>query len=86
MYINSIIYRFNDNHIQVGRPFKVIKETKDSYITGVMSYLKSEINKPIVKQGGNCIYVKLCMIDTNEETLREVLSEWFVEKSKDIKG
>lgn len=86
MYINSIIYRFNDGHLQIKRPFKIIKETEDSYITGVMPYMKNEINKPIVKQAGNYIYVKLCMIDTDEETLRAVLSEWFIEQGKDIKG
>lgn len=85
MYINSIIYRFNDNFLQLKRPFKIVAETKDSYVTGANSYLKEEINKVIVKQVGNYIYVKLSMIDTDEETLRNVLSQWFIEKSKDVK-
>lgn len=85
MYINSIIYRFNDNFLQIKRPFKIIAETKDSYITGANSYLKNEINKCIVKQSEKYIYVKLSMIDTDEETLRNVLSQWFIEKSKDVK-
>lgn len=84
MYINSIIYRFNDNFLQIKRPFKIVAETKDSYVTGANSYLKEEINKVIVKQSGKYVYVKLSMIDTDENTLREVLSQWFIEKSKDI--
>lgn len=85
MYINSIIYRFNDGYIQIKRPFKVVKETEDSYVTGANVYFKNEINKPIVKQSGKYIYVKLSMIDTDEETLKEILSEWFIDKSKHIK-
>ena len=85
MYINSIIYRFNDGYIQIKRPFKVVKETEDSYVTGANVYFKNEINKPIVKQSGKYIYVKLSMIDTDEETLKEMLSEWFIDKSKHIK-
>ena len=86
MYINSIIYRFNDGHLQIKRPFKVVKETKDSYVTGAMSYLKEEINKVIVKQSGKYVYLKLSMIDTDEKTLRNVLSQWFIEKSIDVKN
>ena len=85
MYINSIIYRFNDNFLQIKRPFKIVAETKDSYITGANLYLKNEINKCVVKQCGQYIYVKLSMIDTDEETLRNVLSQWLIERSKDVK-
>ena len=72
MNITTAIYSFHYNEVFVKVPFEIVRD------------LKSEINKPILKSATTYPYVELVMVDADEGTLREKLSEWFTNKAYEI--
>ena len=85
MNITSIIYGFHNNKVIVKVPFEIVKETDKCFFTKHGRYLKSKIGHPTLLSTTAYPYVELVMIDTDEETLREKLSQWFSNKSEQIK-
>ena len=84
MNITTAIYSFHYNEVWVKVPFEIVRETEKCYYINHGRYLKSEINKPILKSATTYPYVELVMVDADEGTLREKLSEWFTNKAYEI--
>ena len=88
MNITIAIYSFHYNEVWVKVPFEITRESEKCYYVGngnhYTRYLKSEINKPILKSVTNYPYIELVMVDADEETLREELSKWFTNKAHEI--
>lgn len=85
MNITIIIYIFHTNKVITKVPFKIVKETEKCFFTEHSRYLKSEIRKPTLKSATAYPYVELVMVDADEKTLREKLSQWFTNKANHIK-
>lgn len=84
MNITTIIYAFHGNDTVVKVPFEIIKETEKCFFTKHGRYLKSEINRPILRSSTAYPYIELVMIDATDEVLREKLSGWFTSKANQI--
>ena len=84
MSITTIIYAFHGNDTVVKVPFEIIKETEKCFFTKHGRYLKSEINRPILRSTTAYPYIELVMIDATDEVLREKLSKWFTNKAHQI--
>lgn len=84
MKITSAIYCFDINQVIIKHPFEIKKETHKCYFTRAHRYLKEDIGKPILKSPTKYTYVEVVMIDADEATLREELSKWFINKSREI--
>jgi hypothetical protein len=82
--ITSAIYSFSMNKVIVKSPFEIQKETEKCYFTKESRYLKSEIGTPILKSPTIYPYIELVMIDTDEDTLRQYLAQWFFNKANEI--
>ena len=85
MNITSIIYTFHSRQVIVKVPFEIIRETEKCFFTEHGRYLKSEIGIPALKSTTAYPYIELVMIDADEKTLREKLSQWFTNKANWIK-
>ena len=85
MNITSIIYTFHSRQVIVKVPFKIVRETEKCFFTEHGRYLKSEIGTPALKSTTAYPYIELVMVDTDEKTLREKLSQWFTNKANHIK-
>ena len=81
MNITTIIYNFCGDRVTVKKTLEITKETNKCYWVGNHRYLKSEIGKPILRSVDEYPYIKLVMVDSNEEELRDVLSGWFKDKA-----
>ena len=88
MNITIAIYSFHYNEVFVKVPFEIARETDKCYYVNngnsYTRYLKSEINKPILRSVTSYPYIELVMVDANEETLRDELSKWFTNKAYDV--
>ena len=86
MNITSIIYAFHNNEVIVKAPFEIVRETEKCFFTkNGCRYLKWEIDKPFLKSATQYPYIELVMIDADEETLREGLSQWFTNKARQVR-
>ena len=81
MNITIGIYLFHSNEVIIKVPFEIIKETEKCYFTNERRYLKSEIGTPILKSVITYPYIELVMVDADEKTLRDGLSQWFTDKA-----
>lgn len=92
MEITTIIYNFDSHRVIIHGPYKIIKETEKCYFFrdefSNKKILKSEIGKLRERDayGGAPPYLKLSMIDTNEDILKEKLSKWFIDKASKVRG
>lgn len=84
MNITSIYYIFETGKIIVKEPLEIIKETENCYFVNKGRYLKYEIDVVQHKSRTQYGYLELVMIDADEKTLREKLSEWFVNEANRI--
>lgn len=84
MNITTIIYAFHGNDTVVKVPFEIVKETEKCFFTKHGRYLKSEINRPILRSSTAYPYIELVMIDATDDVLREKLSSWFTDKAHQI--
>ena len=84
MNITSAIYLFSTNKTIIKAPFEIKKETKKCYFTKESRYLKSEVNVPILKSPTIYPYIELVMIDTDADTLKRHLAQWFIDKANEI--
>ena len=84
MNITSALYLFSTNKVIIKVPFEIQRETEKCYFTKESRYLKSEIGKPIFKSPTIYPYIELVMIDTDEDTLRQRLAQWFLNKANEI--
>lgn len=86
MNITIGIYSFHSNEVIIKVPFEVVKETNKCYfIEHGYRFLKSEVGLPVLKSATTYPYIELVMIDADEATLRNKLSEWFADKATIIK-
>ena len=85
MYITSIYYLFHNGNVVVKVPFKIVKETDRCFFVEHGRYLKSEIGYPMLRSATTYPYIELVMVDADEKTLREKLSQWFSNKAEQIK-
>lgn len=84
MNITSAFYLFATNRVIIQDPFEIQSETEKCYFTKGRRHLKSEIGKPIFKSPTTYSYIELVMIDADEETLRQRLAQWFLNKANEI--
>lgn len=81
MIIRKMTYSFWSDRLWISEPWEVIKETETCYYIGdTYGFFKSEIDKPIARYRTNDPYIVLAMIDTDEETMRKVMTKWFQER------
>lgn len=81
MTIRKMTYSFWFDRLWVSKSWEIVRETeKCYYIDNTYRFLKSEIGKPIMKYCNDDPYVLLVMVDTDEETMRKVMIEWFQER------
>ena len=85
MNITTAVYLFDIDEVIVKVPFEIVKETKLCYFTNNGRYMKTKMNKPILKSATNYPYVEIHMVDADEVTLRNELSNWFTDKAMEIK-
>ena len=85
MNITIIIYTFHTNKVITKVPFEIVKETEKCFFTEHSRYLKSDIGIPFLKSATAYPYIELIMVDSDEKTLREKLSEWFIERAQRVK-
>lgn len=86
MFITGVNYYFDEDKTFVKVPAEIVKETEHCYYTKIgCRYNKNEIGIPELKSKNSYPYIKLVMIDADEDTLREKLSEWFVKKAEETK-
>ena len=85
MNITTAVYLFDIDEVIIKNPFEIVKETKLCYYTKHGRYLKSEMNKAILKSATTYPYVEVHMIDTDAETLKNELSKWFSDKAIEVK-
>lgn len=84
MNITIAIYSFSTNKIIIKVPFEIQRETEKCYFTKERRYLKSEVNRPILKSPTTYPYIELVMIDADENTLKRYLAQWFIDKANEI--
>ena len=84
MNITSAIYLFSTNKTIIKVPFEIQKETEKCYFTKESRYLKSEVNRPILKSPTIYPYIELVMIDADTNTLKRHLAQWFIDKAIEI--
>ena len=85
MNITIGLYAFHDHKVFIKVPFKIVKETDKCFFTEHGRYLKSEIGYPMLRSATTYPYIELVMVDADEKTLREKLSQWFSNKAEQIK-
>lgn len=85
MNITNIYYLFHKDKVVVKSPSKIVKETEKCFFTeSGCRFLKDEIGKPFLNSATQYPYIKLAMVDANEDTLREELSKWFTNKAYQV--
>lgn len=84
MNITIGIYLVHLNKVIIKQPFGIKRETEKCYYTEHGRYLKADIGTPIIKSMSQYPYVEVVMIDADEETLREKLSQWFTDKAYEV--
>ena len=84
MHITTIIYSFYYDKVIIKTPCEIKKETDKYYCTKDKRHLKTNIGKPILKHNSNYPYIKIVMIDADEQTLKNELSKWFIDKANKV--
>ena len=84
-YISSIYYSFKDETEALRCPLKIVKET-DKYIFTECnrSFKKENLGHAVIKSSSAITTVEVAMRNGDEDTLREILSGWFIEKGEEI--
>jgi len=85
MTITTAVYSFHYDKLYIKARRKVVKETANCYFVKNGRFYKDELNKPAIKSTTSYPYVVVNMLDADEETLRNKLSQWFAEKAVFIK-
>jgi len=86
MNITVGYYLFHANKIVIDDPIKITSETEKCLFTSHNRYLKSNIGIPILNSVTTYPYIKVAMVDANEEEVKQKLASWFSNKAKNIEN
>ena len=88
MKLRRIKYSFCNDTFSITKPYEIIRETEKCYFVkdgnGEYRFIKAEIGKPIMKNFTDHPHIMLTMIDTDANTMKEVLAGWFTDRAENI--
>ena len=88
MNITIVIYSFYHDRVIIKVPFEIVRETEKCYFVkdgnGEYRFIKAEIGKPIMKNFTDHPHIMLTMIDTDANTMKQVLAGWFTDRAENI--